>query len=148
MKWIQTVVLAVMLAVSGVAAASGIDDLNAIEGKPIGAYTSYHYKEDTSWTTWNKVLFGSAIGMYGVGDVVSTIGALDRGCSEGNPLFGKNPDTGVLILGKVVAMGLTWALVEYVTPEENRQVMRNVAYGMLTAAGGLVSIHNASLNCN
>lgn len=125
-----------------------VDEMNKTDYKSEKVLTSYHYKEDSTWTTWNKVWFSSAIGLYGVGDTLSTVDALDRGCSESNPLVGDDPATGTLILVKVAAFGLIWWLVEHVTPEENRQDMRNNAYGFLSIAGGAVTAHNFNLECN
>jgi len=128
----------------------GLDGIEDVEVNPPDPMTSYSYKDSSDWTTWNKIWFGSAIALYGVGDTVTTVDALNgEGCHEANPLFGEDPSTGVLILGKVVAFGAAWWVTEYLFKDDpNQQGARNTVYGIMSIIGGAVTINNASLNCN
>ena len=117
------------------------------EFTPPDILTSYSYKESTDWTTWNKVLFGSAVTTFGVGDILSTADGIDRGCEEMNPLFGSNPNVGVLVVGKVAAFGIAyWLLEEYSVPTMGSDA-RNWAYGFLTALGTFATVHNYGTKC-
>ena len=140
-KWKKLVgALLITLCLAGTARADALSEMNALEGKP---RLHYGFKEET-WSNTSKVLFTTAILTYGVADVLTTRAALDRGCTEANSwLVGEDPDTGVMVLGKVIAFGLTWLVVEYVFPERHRDTARSWVYGGLTAAGTAVSIHNS-----
>lgn len=104
------------------------------------------FKEDSSWTFWNKFWFSGTI-VGNTLDVVSTVNALDRGCVELNPILGDNPSTGSLILLKVAVLGGTWVLIEYVVKPENRQVTRNVVYGMQTIIMNAIAVRNFNIGC-
>lgn len=92
------------------------------------------------YDTTEKVLFGYMIGLQ-VADVVTTVIALDRGAVEANPFFGKDPDTGVLILGKVVMIGVTYVAINYI----DDHTIRKWTLGTIDALYTGVIINNVSV---
>jgi len=53
------------------------------------------------WTTTDKVLLGSFVALQAI-DVAQTKRVLKRGGYEMNPIFGKHPSDGQLLLGKAI----------------------------------------------
>lgn len=51
---------------TSVAGQTSSKDINEWSSSPPNPLTSYHYKEDTSWTGWNKFWFASSVGTFGV----------------------------------------------------------------------------------
>lgn len=127
---------------------TAIEEFNNQSFNPIDPMTLYGFKEVDDWSGWNKFWLGSAIATYGVGDTVSTINALDRGCVEANPILGKDPDTGIIIVGKLLFFGATWYVIENWIEPEQRQNTRNWMYGLTSVLGGAVTVHNSTINCN
>jgi len=113
--------------------------------------TTIHIRDlevvDTSWTKWN--LFWATAAVTGAAlDVHSTVGALNRGCHEENPIYGSDPSTGVLVLGKLLGLGIVYAVTEYVVAPEDRQELRNYGYAPLALLNVGVAAHNYGLNCD
>ena len=130
----------------------GLYGIENVQAQPPAPTTGYGFKEESNWTGWNKFWFGSSIALFGVGDTASTIYQLkgeDSQCSEGNPVFGSDPNSGVLILSKVAMFGLMWWVGEYLNYEsdEDQQLARNIMYGSSAILGGVVTTHNMSLDC-
>lgn len=134
---VLTLLLALCLPMRGMS--NGIDDINSIEGRPPPALTSYSYKEDTSWTMWNKVLFSSYVGANGA-DVYTSQEAFDRGCVEGNPLMPEG--TGGMIITKVVMMGVTYWMTEKYLVEAYGTNARNYVYGLTSVFLSGIAVHN------
>ena len=101
---------------------------------------------DDSWTGWNKFWLSAAVGGQ-VADTVSTVKALDRGCKEGNPLFGEDPSTGAIVAVKAGVLALAYATTEYWVPAESRQSARNWIYGALGLTGFAAAGWNSAQDC-
>lgn len=115
--------------------------------RPHSPAIGYSVKSDGSWTTWNKFWFGMAIGGQAA-DVATTLHAIDGPyCSEANPLLGSDPDDAVLIGVKVLVLGLSYAVIEYWLPAEQRQKSRNIVYGTLGTLGFGAATWNATRDC-
>lgn len=109
---------------------------------------SVGFKEESNWTTWNKVTLASAIGSQAA-DVASTQAALGRGCSEANPIFGEDPSTGSMVLIKVALVGVSLSVTEYFyAGHEDQQELRNWVFGSLAVAGFGAAGWNSSQDCN
>ena len=110
----------------------------------------YHYVDDAPWTFWNKFFAGSAIAGQAFG-VISTENALNRGCVEGNTTaWGNNPDMLVLAGVKIVVSVLVYFLTEKVIHYESidqKQLTRNLVYGVFGAIGTYDGFRNSSLEC-
>jgi hypothetical protein len=117
------------------------------EGTPPPIETSYHYKEEKPWTAWNKFWLASAI-VGQAADIGSTVYQLsgDSHCHESNPI-GSVP---VLAVLKIAAIAGTYWLTEYYdwSSLEERQNVRNVAYGGLAIIGGGAAAYNMRQDCH
>jgi hypothetical protein len=116
---------------------------------PADPLTPYHADDEgqSSWTGWNKFWFASAIGGQ-VGDVVSTNAAINRGCQEGNPLFGADPETGTIVLAKAGLLGLSYWVTEYLYADSPDQIkLRNWIYGAQAVTGFAATGWNAAQDC-
>ena len=115
---------------------------------PPDPLTEYKYKEDGNWTTWNKILLGTAIG-GSIGDVASTMNKLNEGCVEANPIYGEDPSLAFMIAMKLALYGLAYYIIE--TNEETtiqeKQKSRNWAYGSISVIGIGATVWNQSTNC-
>jgi len=120
-----------------------------VEATSINPMATYSSKTDSEqWTGWNKFWFTSAIGGQ-IADVASTQAALNRGCSEANPLYGKDPSTGIMLLIKVSILGVSYITTEYFLYDHPlQQDLRNWVYGTLTLIGFGAAGWNTSQNCN
>ena len=114
--------------------------------RPHVAQTAYTARSADSWTGWNKFWLSAAVGGQ-VADTVSTVKALDRGCKEGNPLFGEDPSTGAIVAFKVGALGLAYVVTVYWLPVESRQSARNWIYGALGVTGFAAAGWNSAQDC-
>lgn len=149
------IVLLVALSLSGGTLASAnqtfTEEFNNKEFTPVDPMTSYSSTDGkATWTTWNKVLFTSAIGGQAA-DVISTEAALGGNCVEGNPLFGEDPNVAVMVAVKAALIGATYWYTEYYMsahPDEVVQKTRNWAYGTLAVFGTGAAVWNSSLDCN
>jgi hypothetical protein len=147
MKWLLLYIL--LLIPSDVTAEiAGLKGVTNTTHTPPPALTSYHWTTPGNWTFWNKFWFTGAIVANGA-DVVSTTHQLSKGgCSEANPLFGYDPSTGVLVLGKVVLLGASYWYTEYILEgKPGQQAARNYLYGFQTLLMGAVAARNMSLDC-
>jgi hypothetical protein len=109
---------------------------------------SVGFKEESNWTTWNKVTLGAAIGGQAA-DIASTQSALNRGCTEANPVFGDDPSTGKMILVKSIVLGATLGITEYMyAGHEDQQEIRNWMFGTLAVVGFGAAGWNSSQDCN
>ena len=78
----------------------------------------------------------AALALAALADVLTTKAALHRGCHEANPLYGRNPSTGALLLTHGAVVGFAWgtklpAWADY------------TGAALFTAA----AIHNATVHC-
>lgn len=101
---------------------------------------------DVGWTNWNLAMLGFAISGSAV-DIYSTGRGLDRGCVESNPLAGGS-STGTLIGIKLLGLGTVYLTTEYLTSPENRQLYRNIGYGLFGSVGLAAGIHNYNVDCD
>ena len=108
---------------------------------------SQGFDHRTEWTGWNKFWFAGAVG-GNAADVISTNDALNRGCVEANPIFGEDPDMGLIIGAKLAALGLSYWFTEYVVAPSERQNARNIVYGAHSLIMSGVAIHNFTIDCN
>ena len=109
---------------------------------------SYGFKESGEWTGWNKFWLASAIGGQAF-DAAATVDGLNRGCSEGNPLYGSNPSAGVIVVVKAAVIGFTYWTTEYLLADSQKQQdYRNYLYGALTIFGAGAGLYNTTLDCN
>lgn len=146
--------LALALVLGGCAPMPGNHDLQpghaetfaAELSRPHPAQIAYTARSADSWTGWNKFWLAAAVGGQ-VADTASTVQALDRGCQEGNPLFGEDPSTGAIVAIKVGALGLAYAVTEYWLPVESRQSARNWIYGALGVTGFAAAGWNSAQEC-
>jgi len=124
------------------------DEWIAQDFKPVDPMTSYSSKDSSGdWTAWNKFWFAFAVGGQ-TADIISTRTAISRGCAEGNPLYGKDPSTGSLLLVKAGTLGLAYLITEYLLDEQPlQQTYRNWLYGFMAVSGFGVAGWNASLDC-
>ena len=155
MKRIVALIVTVALAFTVTVAPISAGDLpeleqQLIEETKVDPMATVGFKEDTSWTFWNKVWGISAVGLYGIGDTGSTIYQLsgDSTCNEANPLFGEDPSPAVLIGAKAAIFGLAYWYTEHFTAPERRQRVRNFVYAPIAVLGGAVTAHNMSLDCH
>ena len=143
-----TMLLATTLTVGSVSAESNaLLAMNGTVSTPVDPLTVYSYKEDTSWTLWNKGLFASYVGGQ-LADTISTADALDRGCVESNPILGDDPSTGMVVAVKVVSGVVIYYLVEKVLVPKWGTNSRNWAYGLGTILYSGIAVHNYGLECN
>ena len=63
------------------------------------------------WSTTDKVLLGSFVTLQVV-DVAQTKQVLKHGGYEMNPIFGKHPSDGSLVLGKVIVTGAVYWIAD------------------------------------
>ena len=63
------------------------------------------------WSTTDKVLFGSFTALQVI-DAAQTKRVLKRGGYEMNPIFGKHPSDGSLVLGKAIVTGAVYLLAD------------------------------------
>ncbi len=97
------------------------------------------------YTTANKLTLAGAI-LTAILDTASTMQALKKpGVEELNPLLGKNPGIGRILLVKAAVGTLVFLAVEYWIPEGQREVARNVVWGTATVVQGAASISNFNL---
>jgi len=76
-------------------------------------------------------------------DVGSTYSAFERGCVEGNPLYGDDPSIGQIAVINLAMIGLLWLMAD--TLEENNGPTWPLwALGVLRAG---VAIRNEGLDC-
>jgi hypothetical protein len=147
--WMVVGLLALGLLLGNIAKAEDnvLLDMNDVVSTPIDPLTEYSYVEDTSWTTWNKGLFASYVVANGA-DIHSTNDALDRGCVEGNPLFGEDPSTGLMVGVKLASGLVIYYLTESVLVPTYGTDARNWAYGTMTVLYGGVAAHNYGISCD
>ena len=120
-----------------------------VEAKQVDPMTISSSNDDSGkWTGWNKFWFASAIGGQAA-DVVSTQVALNKGCVEGNPVFGKDPSTGLMVAVKLGVVGVAYYITEvYMDGHSQQADVRNWAYGGLAVLGFGAAGWNASQSCN
>lgn len=138
------------MALYGDAAVSGLEGIDGVTFSPPPVTTSYHWTDTNDWTRWNKFWFAGAVVGQGA-DVMSTAHQLNQGgCHEANPLFGKDPSTGLLLLGKVIGIGAAYLFTEWYMDGmgEDQQLARNYAYGLLTITGVGLGAYNMSIDCS
>ncbi len=78
----------------------------------------------------------AALALAALADVLTTRAALHRGCHEANPVYGRHPSTGALLLTHGAVVGLAWgtklpAWADY------------TGAALFTAA----AVHNATVHC-
>lgn len=94
------------------------------------------------WTDHERYAFALSIAAHAA-DIATTQSALDRGCVEGNPLYGPSPDIGSVIAVKALVLGLQYAIYNSPNMGENTHV-----YGYIAAAiTGGVAIWNSRQDC-
>lgn len=94
-------------------------------------------KQERLWTFGQKSSF-TFYTVSSIADVVTTKQALDRGCSEGNPLL---PNIGVTILAKLAVGGVIYYLNENGV---NTTIPTTIISSLYTGA----AIHNSKIKCN
>jgi len=100
-------------------------------------------KETSNFTNWNKFWLGTAIAGQ-VADTITTFDKLDEGYIEANPLFGKEPEKGVVIASKVAATVFVILIGEYYFKDDPRQQeYRNWLYGTFGVIGGSFALWNS-----
>ena len=100
-------------------------------------------KETSNFTNWNKFWLGTAIAGQ-VADTITTFDKLDEGYVEANPLFGKEPEKGVVIASKVAAtVFVIWIAEYYFKDGARQQEYRNWLYGTFGVIGGSFAIWNS-----
>lgn len=124
------------------------DEEMAIEYRPPDPLTAYRSKSESNWTGWNKFWFASAIGGQ-ASDIASTSAAVNRGCSEANPLYGSDLNMGVMVLVKTALLGITYWTTEYLYDgDPGQQALRNWMYGVWAISGFAAAGWNMSQGCN
>jgi len=95
------------------------------------------------FTNWNKFWLGTAVAGQ-VADTLTTFDKLDDGYIEANPLFGTNPEKGVVIASKVVATSFViWMAEFYLKDHPKQQEYRNWIYGTFGVIGGSFALWNS-----
>ena len=64
------------------------------------------------WTKGEKVMLGASC-LAAVADAYTTTRGLDKGCVEMNPIVGKNPSTGTIIMFTGITQALTIVVAHY-----------------------------------
>ena len=77
-------------------------------------------------------------GALQAGDYYTTKQALDRGASEGNPIYGSDPSDGKLIVGKIIGFAATYLITVNLTSHKSRKQFLTV---MNILMSGII-IHN------
>lgn len=86
---------------------------------------------------------GLALSAMGIGqalDTVSTIGALNRGAVEANPIYGARPSPAKLIVGKLPLIGVGWLLTK-IAPKHPK-LAQGTAY-VIGGIGAGLAVHNS-----
>ena len=92
-----------------------------------------------SWTRWDKVSLGAMIVAKGA-DVITTINNLNDGMVETNSLYGRHPDTAMLIGSQILLTGIwAWA-AQYITSD-----LRKVLFGFPAAIHVMSAYSNYKL---
>lgn len=146
---IKELILALLISVfSTVAYGETFDEEMSKTYTPVDPMTSYSTTTESNWTGWNKFWFTSAI-VGQTTDVVSTQQALNRGCVEANPIFGEDPNMGLVILAKAAILGGIYYVTEYmIVGEEDQQDARNWGYGTAALVGFAAGGWNSAQDCN
>lgn len=76
-------------------------------------------------------------------DVVSTQRAFDRGCNEGNPLYGNDPSIEQIAIINLALIGLVWWMADTLE-EKNGPTWPLWTLAVLRAG---VVVHNERINC-
>ena len=106
--------------------------------------------KDSAWTNWNKFWFASMLGGQ-IADVVSTNNAVNRGCSEANPIYGSDPNIATMVIIKTVVIGGFYYLTEHYwvfESEEDQQNTRNWLYGLFAISGSGAALWNSNVDCH